>query len=655
MRVTTCETESSRGITKIRIVTLLLVALVAACRESPAEPGIDPLEAQRALWRQCPVNVPSVPVNAFCRLGSMKYLDQHLVLGMVGSSDRNRLATLNADGTIRVWDSESGSCVWAHRLETARATAGVFLDASRIAAGSSRGDVHILDSKRSVVERVLRAPGEAVSSLTVRVSEGELIIGYWSGLVRVVSTKTWEVVRRRVVGDGGNLRSICVSPDEVRLAAAVGDDLVLLDPEELSEICRMRVKIASCVAFSSSSELVACSGGLGDLGVMKCDFGTVRTTSVGASVQLTSIMFSDDDRTLHIAGFDGRLYECDAKSLAVRPALVVGSSGILAVLPGPKSGFAWICRGQRIDLIDLSTGAKAGPDLRNPSLVTSLGFSKDGKRLLTGFWDEVRLWDVPAQSELARFNGFRQGTTVPNGWPDSESILAVSGSGLCRTWSPLLRQSTEGILGISDWRLLASNPLQPGLSLVAGEPGLGLHYSGEHSRLELKSTALSGQKSVSLDSSGTRAAVSAGGRTIRLVDLSNGSVVKSAQAPGKGVRSIQFLGTEITVALLAWDGVVRIWNLDSETVQFTLAVRGSLRACIAVTADGQWIASGCANGSVEIWDLKERRLAATLEGHLDGVSSVAFNPSGSVLASGSRDSTIVLWDMSRIASDSRRR
>ncbi|MCC6740226.1 MAG: WD40 repeat domain-containing protein [Planctomycetia bacterium] len=585
----------------------------------------------------------------------MKYLDQHLVLSMVGSPDRKQLATLNADGTIRLWDAESGSCVWAHRLEAARATAGVFLDTSRIAAGSSRGDVQILDSRRSVVDKVILSPGEAVSSLTVRVGEKELIIGYWSGLIRVVSMDTWDVIRSRVVGDGGSLRSICVSPDEARLAAAVGDDLVLLDPKDLSETCRRRVKIASCLAFSSSSELVACSGGLGDLGIMKCESGAIQTASVGATVQLTSVMFTDEDRTLRVAGFDGRLYDFDVKSLAMRHASVVSSGGILALLPATKSGFAWICRGQRFDLIDLSTGTMVGPDLRNPSLVTSLGFSKDGKRLLTGFWDEVRLWDVSAKSELARFGGFRQGTTVPNGWPESESILAVSGSGACRTWSPLSRQSTEGSLGTGTWRLLASNPLQPGLALVAGEAGLGLHYPGENSRLELNSTAVPGPKLVSLDASGTRAAVSEGGRTVRLVDLSNGSVVKSAQAPGEAVRSIQFLGTENTVALLAWNGVVRLWNLDSETVQFTLDVRGSVRACIAVTADGQWIASGCANGSIEIWDLKERRLAATLEGHLDSVSSIAFDPGGTVLASGSRDSTIVLWDMSRIASDSRRK
>ncbi len=64
---------------------------------------------------------------------------------------------------------------------------------------------------------------------------------------------------------------------------------------------------------------------------------------------------------------------------------------------------------------------------------------------------------------------------------------------------------------------------------------------------------------------------------------------------------------------------------------------------VAISADGQTLASGSEDDTIKLWSLKTGDLLHTLTGHTDAVLSVAFSPDGQTLASGSEDSTIKIW------------
>ena len=71
----------------------------------------------------------------------------------------------------------------------------------------------------------------------------------------------------------------------------------------------------------------------------------------------------------------------------------------------------------------------------------------------------------------------------------------------------------------------------------------------------------------------------------------------------------------------------------------------SIRA-IAISPDGQILASGSDDKTIKLWQLATGQELLTLRGHTKPVYSVAISPDGQILASGSDDKTIKLWNLS---------
>jgi WD40 repeat protein len=77
---------------------------------------------------------------------------------------------------------------------------------------------------------------------------------------------------------------------------------------------------------------------------------------------------------------------------------------------------------------------------------------------------------------------------------------------------------------------------------------------------------------------------------------------------------------------------------------------GLLR-CVAVSADGHWLATGGRDGVVRLWDAGSLTQRAEGRGHVDAVLSVAFSPDGRWLASGGQDDLIRLWRLPQDADE----
>jgi WD40 repeat protein len=88
------------------------------------------------------------------------------------------------------------------------------------------------------------------------------------------------------------------------------------------------------------------------------------------------------------------------------------------------------------------------------------------------------------------------------------------------------------------------------------------------------------------------------------------------------------------------DKTVKIWRRDGTLLQ-TLKHQGTVHR-VAFSPDGQSIVSGCLDGQVQIWSVTGE-LLRSIQAHDAPVWGVATSPDGQLIASGSGDRTVKLW------------
>jgi WD40 repeat protein/predicted Ser/Thr protein kinase len=93
-------------------------------------------------------------------------------------------------------------------------------------------------------------------------------------------------------------------------------------------------------------------------------------------------------------------------------------------------------------------------------------------------------------------------------------------------------------------------------------------------------------------------------------------------------------------------GTIRIWNLRTGTLLHTIAAHKLWINALALTPDGNILASGSSDRSIRLWDFERgSRILTIAPAHSGAVQALAISPDGRLLASGSEDNTIRIWDL----------
>ncbi len=93
------------------------------------------------------------------------------------------------------------------------------------------------------------------------------------------------------------------------------------------------------------------------------------------------------------------------------------------------------------------------------------------------------------------------------------------------------------------------------------------------------------------------------------------------------------------------DGHVRQWSVaDGNLTRHWQAHKRTVYG-LALSRDGEQIATGSADETAKVWALKDQSAIATLEGHHGAVYAVAFKSDGQQLATGSADHELLVWDL----------
>jgi WD40 repeat protein len=151
-------------------------------------------------------------------------------------------------------------------------------------------------------------------------------------------------------------------------------------------------------------------------------------------------------------------------------------------------------------------------------------------------------------------------------------------------------------------------------------------------------------------SDGKLFAVEAPPRVISICESASGKLLRRIEADvGNIYWSLAISPNARTVAGSNWDGMLRLWDLESgrESVQIP-SIEGRVTH-VFFAPDSKTFATGDGNNAhaVLLWDTATGRRIEPFSGHTSPVSSVAFSPDGGTMATSSwlrGDPVVRLWD-----------
>ncbi|TPX74781.1 hypothetical protein CcCBS67573_g03935 [Chytriomyces confervae] len=136
---------------------------------------------------------------------------------------------------------------------------------------------------------------------------------------------------------------------------------------------------------------------------------------------------------------------------------------------------------------------------------------------------------------------------------------------------------------------------------------------------------------------------------LSLVDLSDGTVVRSWKAHEAPVLAMAFDKSSTLVATGSADSTIRVWDVDRGYA--THLFKGHSGVISALTffngkSNNILLASASDDCKVRIWDLKTKKCVSVLDNHVSVVRGVAFSVDGRYLLSGGRDKILNVWEVS---------
>ncbi|KAJ3507945.1 hypothetical protein NLJ89_g6019 [Agrocybe chaxingu] len=287
------------------------------------------------------------------------------------------------------------------------------------------------------------------------------------------------------------------------------------------------------------------------------------------------------------------------------------------------------------------------------SIVSSVAFSPDGRRIASSSWDRtICIWDAATGTILkGPFEGHTGPVNSVAFSPDGKCIISGSFDATIRVWDAETGKTVVGpIKGhTGDVNSVAFSP--DGSRVVSGSDDETVRIWDTETGKPVGEPLWGYTRivfSVAFSLDGKRVVSGSSDCMVRIWDAETGNAVREPlQGHTDWVRSVAFSPDGTRIISGSDDGTIRIWDATTgETV--VGPIRGHTSSVLSATysPDGQYVVSGSGDETVRIWDAEMgKQVGEPLRGHTGWVYSVAFSPDGKCIASGSWDETVRIWDV----------
>ncbi|KAF7978475.1 hypothetical protein HWV62_45603 [Athelia sp. TMB] len=541
---------------------------------------------------------------------------------------------------------------------TAVRSAAFSPDGRRIASGSDDGSVHIWDAETGLlVAAPIHGHAVAVYSIVFSLGGHRMASGSSDGTVCIWDAEKGVLVAGPFIGHTGTVYSVAFSPDGRRLASGSADRTVRIWDVENVVLAtgpfEGHTDWVRSVAFSPDGRRVV--SGSDDGTALIWDVEAARHAAVSEHADyVLSVVFSPDGRRVASGLLDKTVRIWDAETGTLTAGPFKGHTGPVTSVAYSPDGLR-VASGsddQIICIWDLQAGTITQTFKGHTGCIKSITFSSDGRRIASASEDgTVRIWDAEAGSLVANTSKPSTGhigninSVVFS--PDGRHIASGSDDCTMCIWDTETGKLTGGPYGGNtevvwsivfspDGRRVATGSADHSIRIWDIEMGTHVTCTGHTHSVP----------SVAFSPDGRRVASGSLDQTICIWDPVTGLLTAGPiEGHTDWVRSVVFSPDGRHIASGSNDATVRIWTVGSSVLDARkFEGHTDWVYSVAFSPDGRKIASGSDDQTVRIWDT-ETGSHVMIEGHTDCVCSVAFSADGRHVASGSSDQTVRFWDV----------
>lgn len=370
---------------------------------------------------------------------------------------------------------------------------------------------------------------------------------------------------------------------------------------------------------------------------------------------ITCVAFSPDGQSLATSDTNGSIYLWNASDAQPQVICNGHNSWVWSVAFSPLGSIV-ASGGQdhTVKLWDTKTGECLHTLLEHSGIVTAIAFSPDGQMLAsTGYDRTIKLWHLATGRCLQTLTGQNACIWSIAFHPNGEWLASAGEDNTIRLWHWQTGACGQTLEGHHHWvKAIAFSP--NGQQLASGSFDQTIKVWDMVTGVCL--STLVGHTSVvtalAFSPTGDRLASSSYDQTVKLWEVTTDRCLDTLEKHTNRVWSVAFHPQGHRLVSGGDDYAARIWELQTGQCIKTLQGHSNCIYAIAHDAHHHLLASGHEDQTVKLWDMNlqaPEQLTADLQpfrvlrGHRDRILSVALSSDGQLLASGSADHTIKLW------------